>query len=327
PPPPTPSAGPPSPASDAEPPSLVPPAADPDALDALVPDTVLDGAQCGSAALRAVSQRGAAARERGEPRRDALLTARFGAGRDALLLVAVATGLPAGGEGAHRAARDACTWIGGAVGRNSTRLAEDIRIDRRDALKSGLQRLTDRAYGQLRGRAAELGVAPEEYTAALRCLLLPADLDSRTRVFFGIGAGGIFRLRNGAWRDLEPPVAEPGAHAAPAPAPGAPGAAPARHVPHAGDARYAPYAPYEPGNAARPDPFLFRATLARSGDALLLCTPGLAEPWHGAPAFAARLAARWSDPRPPGLTDFLTATQTPLAGHTKDRTAVGVWES
>ncbi|WP_052230197.1 protein phosphatase 2C domain-containing protein [Streptomyces sp. CT34] len=290
------------------------PAADPDALDALAPDTVLDGAGYGSVTLRAVSQRGAAGREHGELRRDALLTARFGTGRDALLLVAVATGLPAAGRDAHHAARDACAWIGGAGGRNATRLAEDIRADRRDALTSGLQRLTGRTYGQLRGRAAELGVPPEEYTAALRCLLVPAAPGCRTRVFFGVGAGGIFRLRNGAWRDLEPPVADAGTGAAPGP-PGAPGARRARH------------APSGPGTAGRPDPFLFRATLARPGDTLLLCTPGLADPWHGAPGFAARLAGRWSDPRPPGLTDFLTDTQTPLAGHTEDRTAVGVWES
>ncbi|MGD3111581.1 protein phosphatase 2C domain-containing protein [Streptomyces sp. YGL11-2] len=283
-----------------------------------MPDTVLDGAGYGSVTLRAVSQRGAAARERGEPRRDALLTARFGTGRDALLLVAVATGLPAAGQDAHRAARDACAWIVGAAGRNATRLAEDIRADRRDALTSGLQRLTDRTYGQLRGRAAERGVPPEEYTAALRCLLVPADPGCRTRVFFGVGAGGIFRLRNGAWRDLEPAAAEAGTRAAPATAPGPSG------VPDTGRASHPPY---EPGTASRPEPFLFRATLARAGDTLLLCTSGLADPWRGAPGFAAQLAGRWSDPRPPGLTDFLTATQAPLAGHTKDRTAVGVWES
>ncbi|MCZ1006656.1 hypothetical protein O1L68_07650 [Streptomyces lydicus] len=55
------------------------PAADPATLDDyLVPDTTLDGARYGALTLRAASQRGDAARRRGDLRRDALLTARFG---------------------------------------------------------------------------------------------------------------------------------------------------------------------------------------------------------------------------------------------------------
>ncbi|GAA3039449.1 hypothetical protein GCM10020000_17290 [Streptomyces olivoverticillatus] len=179
------------------------PPAEPSGLDGLVPDTVLDGARYGAMTLRAVSLRGDSARYRGEPRRDALLTARFGDGDDALLLVAMASGARAA-EGSHRAARDVCEWIGGAVGRSHARLAEDLRSGRRDELKSGLHRLTDRAYGRLRARAAKLGRQPSEHTAALRCLLLPADDRCRTRVFFGVGGGGLFRLRDGAWQDLDP---------------------------------------------------------------------------------------------------------------------------
>ncbi|MFG2531044.1 protein phosphatase 2C domain-containing protein [Streptomyces sp. NPDC048516] len=288
------------------------PAADPATLDDLVPDTTLDGARYGSLTLRAASQRGDAARRRGDIRRDALLTARFGAGRHALILVAVATGRLSA-EGAHRAARDACTWIGGAVGRSYTRLAEDIRTDRRGALKSGLQRLTDRSYGKLRGRTAERGAPPERHPAALRCLLLPADPDCRTRVFFGVGPGGLFLLRDGAWQDLEPAgtdhltgkAAGTGQLLGPAPA----------HDPHPN------------GSPARPEPFLFRTAFARPGDTLLLCTAGLAEPLREEPAFAARLADRWSAHGPPGLVDFLTTAQLPAEDHPKDRTAVGVWES
>ncbi|MFF8790695.1 protein phosphatase 2C domain-containing protein [Streptomyces sp. NPDC015125] len=290
------------------------PAADPAALDDLVPDTTLDGARYGALTLRAASQRGDAARRRGDIRRDALLTARFGAGRHALILVAVATGRPSA-DGAHRAARDACTWIGGAVGRSYTRLAEDIRTDRRGALKSGLQRLTDRSYGTLRGRAPEQGAAPERHPAALRCLLLPADPDCRTRVFFGVGAGGLFLLRDGAWQDLEPTgtdhLSGKAAATGPLPRP-APGPA---------------HDPYPDGSPVRPEPFLFRTAFARPGDTLLLCSAGLAEPLREEPAFAARLADRWSADGPPGLVDFLTAAQLRAEGHPKDRTAVGVWES
>ncbi|WP_030660764.1 protein phosphatase 2C domain-containing protein [Streptomyces rimosus] len=224
-----------------EPEPMALPAADPAALDDLLPDTELDGAGYGTLTLRAASLRGEAARHRGEPRGDALLTARFGAGQHALILVAVATAAPGEGSyaygGAHRAARDACRWIGGAVGRSYTRLAEDVRTGNRDALKAGLHRLTDRSYGKLRAYAGEHGMEPGQYTAALRCLLLPADPACRTRVFFGVGAGGFFRLSNGGWQDLEPPPPEdmPGGPAAGAsgretlvdtprwPVPGAPG--------------------------------------------------------------------------------------------------------
>ncbi|WP_405408066.1 protein phosphatase 2C domain-containing protein [Streptomyces decoyicus] len=291
------------------------PAADAAALDDLVPDTTLDGGRYGALTLRAVSHRGDAARRRGDVRRDALLTARFGAGRHALLLVAVATGRPAA-EGAHRAARDACTWIGGAVGRSYTRLAEDIRTDRRGALKSGLQRLTDRSHGKLRGRTPERGAAPQQYPAALRCLLLPADPDCRTRVFFGVGAGGLFLLRDGAWQDLEPATDHVSGEAADDDTAGLP--RPASGPPHGA---------YPAESPARPEPFLFRTAFARPGDTLLLCSSGLAEPLREEPAFAARLADRWSAAEPPGLVDVLTAAQLRVEGHPEDRTAVGVWES
>ncbi|MET7800151.1 protein phosphatase 2C domain-containing protein [Streptomyces decoyicus] len=291
------------------------PAADAAALDDLVPDTTLDGGRYGALTLRAVSHRGDAARRRGDARRDALLTARFGAGRHALLLVAVATGRPAA-EGAHRAARDACTWIGGAVGRSYTRLAEDIRTDRRGALKSGLQRLTDRSHGKLRGRAPERGTAPQQYPAALRCLLLPADPDCRTRVFFGVGAGGLFLLRDGAWQDLEPATDHVSGEAGDDGTGGLP--RPASGPPHGA---------YPAESPARPEPFLFRTAFARPGDTLLLCSAGLADPLREEPAFAARLADRWSAAEPPGLVDVLTAAQLRVEGHPEDRTAVGVWES
>ncbi|WP_371618554.1 protein phosphatase 2C domain-containing protein [Streptomyces sp. NBC_00454] len=178
------------------------PTADPAALDALTPDTVLEGAQYGGYTLRAASLRGDSARFRGEPRRDFLLTARFGAGPDALVLVVLAGGDRAA-PGAAAAAAELCRSVAGAVGRSQERLAEDIRTGRREALRSGLQRLTDRGYGRLRARSAELGLAEEAYTAGLRGLLLPVDPECRTRISFGAGAGGLFRLRAGEWSDLE----------------------------------------------------------------------------------------------------------------------------
>ncbi|MFF3698841.1 protein phosphatase 2C domain-containing protein [Streptomyces sp. NPDC002221] len=314
------------PTYDAEPTAL--PAARPDELDDLVADTVLDGARYGAYVLRAVSSRGDSARYRGEPRRDALLTARFGTGENALVLVAVASGVRTS-ERAQLAAADACHWIGGAIGRSHVRLAEDIRAGRRGDLKSGLHRLTDRSYGMLRARAAELGAEPEEYTANLRCLLLSADPACRTRVFFGVGHGGLFRLRGGVWQDIEPAVPEPG-EARGEPVVGF-GSAPAET--EQGDrltmdlGTVEPVRPYIDPPAPPGEPFRFRASVARPGDTLLLCSGGLAEPLRGEAALAEELAERWAAPEPPGLAGFLADVQLRVKGYADDRTAVAVWEA
>ncbi|MER7186996.1 protein phosphatase 2C domain-containing protein [Streptomyces hyaluromycini] len=312
------------PTYDAEPTAL--PAADPDELDDLVADTVLDGARYGACTLRAVSQRGDSARYRGEPRRDALLTARFGAGEQALVLVAMATGARAT-PGAHRAAAEVCEWIARAVGRSHQRLTEDIQAARRGDLKSGLHRLTDRSLGKLRASAAEQGVVPEEYAASLRCLLIPAHPQCRTRVFFGVGEGGLFRLRGGEWQDIEPRVD--------ADTPGEPvlgfGSLPSE-TPQ-GDRLTmdlgipTPPSPYEPAPEPPRDPFLFRASVARPGDALVMCTGGLADPLRGEPALCAYLARRWSGRTPPGLAAFLADAQVRVKGYADDRTAAVVWEA
>ncbi|WP_299539042.1 protein phosphatase 2C domain-containing protein [uncultured Streptomyces sp.] len=290
-------------------------------LDGLVPDTVLDGAAYGTYTLRAASVRGDSARYRGESRRDALLTARFGTGTSALVLVAVAAGARGGDDDVHLAAADACRWIGGAVGRSHARLSDDLRAGRREDLKSGLHRLTDRTSGRLRARAAELGREPEEHRVGLRCLLLPADPDCRTRIFFGVGDGGLFRLRDGVWEDLDPEVPEEGS-------------APPAEAEPSGDRTTldlqvaTPPGPYVEQPVPPPaDPFRFRASVGRPGDTLLLCGSGLAEPFRAEPALAGEFAARWSSPVPPGLAAFLADLQTRVKGYADDRTAAAVWEA
>ena len=311
------------PTYDAEPTALPP--ADPDDLDDLVADTVLDGARYGACTLRAVSVRGDSARFRGEPRRDSLLTARFGVGEQALVLVAMATGARAT-PGAHRAAAEACAWIGRAVGRSHVRLAEDIRAGRRGDLKSGLHRLTDRSLGRLRASAAEQGIDPDEYAATLRCLLLPADPECRTRVFFGVGTGGLFRLRDGEWQDIEPRVTdvtgEPvvGFGSLPAETPEGDRLTMDLGIP-------TPPSPYEPAPEPPREPFRFRASIARPGDTLLVCTGGLAEPLRGEPELCGYLTGRWSGQAPPGLAAFLADTQVRVKGYADDRTAAAVWEA
>ncbi|WP_338783943.1 protein phosphatase 2C domain-containing protein [Streptomyces sp. DG1A-41] len=311
------------PTYDAEPTAL--PLADPDDLDDLVADTVLDGARYGVCTVRAVSVRGDSARYRGEPRRDSLLTARFGTGEQALLLVAMATGARAT-PGSHRAAAEACHWIGRAVGRSHARLVEDIRAGRRGDLKSGLHRLTDRSLGKLRASAAEQGVDPEEYAAGLRCLLLPADPECRTRVFFGVGPGGLFRLRDGEWQDIEPQVAE--IRGEPVVGFGSPPSETSEGDRLTMDLGIpSPPSPYEPAPEPPREPFRFRASVARPGDTLLVCSGGLADPLRGEPELGDYLAERWSRPEPPGLAAFLADSQVRVKGYADDRTAAAVWEA
>ncbi|MHC5902306.1 protein phosphatase 2C domain-containing protein [Streptomyces sp. S6] len=309
------------PTYDADPTAL--PLADPDALEELVADTVLDGARYGSSTVRAVSVRGDSARYRGEPRRDALLTARFGHGEQALVLVAMATGARAT-VGAHKAAAEVCRWIGRAVGRSHVRLSEDIGAGRRGDLKSGLHRLTDRSLGRLRAGAAEQGLTPQEYTATLRCLLLPADPACRTRVFFGVGDGGLFRLRSGEWQDIEPAPGEPGPHRTTSkPLPHPEGAE--TGGPYTGGPYTPPATPYD--QLPPPDPFLFRTSTAQPGDTLLMCTGGLADPLRGELELAGHLTARWSGAPAPSLAEFLADVQIRVKGYADDRTAAAVWEA
>ncbi|MFF8965097.1 protein phosphatase 2C domain-containing protein [Streptomyces globisporus] len=307
------------PTYEAEPAAL--PSATSENLDGLVPDTVLDGARYGTYTLRTASVRGDSARFRGEPRRDGLLTARFGAAESALVLVAVAGGRR-DGEAAHLAAADACRWIGGAVARSHLRLSEDIRAGRRGDLKSGLHRLTDRTYGKLRARAAELGVEPDAYTASLRCLLLSADPDCRTRVFFGVGSGGLFRLRDGIWQDLEPFIPEGPARPGDEPEAGPDGDRLTMDLQITGAASSNVEGPPQPPGR----PFRFRASVARPGDTLMLCSNGLAEPMRGEPALPGELAERWNA-GPPGLPAFLADTQLRIKGYADDRTCAAVWEA
>ncbi|MEU3415641.1 hypothetical protein ABZ760_31060, partial [Streptomyces sp. NPDC006658] len=76
-----------------------------------------------------------------------------------------------------------------------------------------------------------------------------------------------------------------------------------------------------------PEPFRFRASVARAGDVLVLCTAGLADPLREEDALRARLARRWSGGTPPGLAAFLADARVRVKGYADDRTAAAVWEA
>ncbi|MFD7582118.1 hypothetical protein [Kitasatospora sp. NPDC059817] len=277
------------------------PEADPGVLGALVPDTVLEGAQYGPSVLRAVSVRGDSARFRGESRRDALLVTRFGDGPDGLLL-AVLAGIDRTGTAADEAlppeavatsTREACRHLAAAVGRSREGLAADLRDGARDRLRYGLQRLATGAVAPLRALVPGNEGDGTPSPASLHCLLLSLDPAAGHRAAFGVGPGGLYLLRSGHWID---------AYAA--------------RLLHHPDGQQPP---------EEPRPFRFRLVPATPGDVLLLCTPGLARPIADEPAVAHFLSTHWAHPHPPGTVDFLRQVQVRAKGYADDRTAAAVW--
>lgn len=278
------------------PPTYVPeptalPAALPERVAAVVPDTVLDGAQYPGFTLRAASVRGDSARYRGESRSDALLVTRFGEGPEGLLLAVLGSRARGADAAATEAAdvsdsvRQAVAQLAEAIGRSRAELAADLREGARDRLRYGLQRLTVAAAATLRSLAPDAG--------ALHCLLISLDPASTHRAAFGVGPGGLYLLRAGHWID---------AYAA-------------RLLHH----------PDGPVSAPEPRPFRFRLVPATPGDILLLGTPGLADPIAEEPAVAHFLATHWAHPHPPGSVDFLRQVQVRAKGYADDRTAVALW--
>ncbi|MFD5435731.1 hypothetical protein ACFWJ4_26745 [Kitasatospora sp. NPDC127067] len=283
------------------------PEADPGALRALVPDTVLDGAQYGPSVLRAASVRGDSARYRGEPRRDSLLVTRFGEGPDGLLLAVLGGFDRTGGaaeeemvtpEAIAAASGEACHQLAAAIGRSRAGLAADLRDGARDRLRYGLQRLATGAAAPLRALAPQPEGDDTPSPASLHCLMVSLDPEAGYRAAFGVGPGGLYLLRSGHWID---------AYAA-------------RLLHHPDGQPPFPEAPV-PG----PRPFRFRLVPATPGDILLLCTPGLARPIADEPAVAHFLSTHWAHPHPPGTVDFLRQVQVRAKGYADDRTAAAIW--
>ncbi|EOY51252.1 hypothetical protein SLI_6545 [Streptomyces lividans 1326] len=86
--------------------------------------------------------------------------------------------------------------------------------------------------------------------------------------------------------------------------------------------------PYAGPPAGPPrEPFRFRASVARPGDVLLMCTAGLAEPLLSEPGLGELLARRWAARPAPGPGEFLADSGVRVKGYADDRTAAAVWEA
>ncbi|CAM5707718.1 hypothetical protein SCALM49S_01311 [Streptomyces californicus] len=196
------------PTYDAEPAAL--PSATSENLDTLVPDTVLDkGLGSGAYTLRTASVRGdPPPRFRGEPRRDGLLTARFGTAESALVLVALAGGRR-GGEAAHLAAADACRLGSAApppaaIRRSSPRACGPApRSDLQVAGCTGSPTVRTESCAPAPPNWASRPTRTPRTSAACCCPPTPSAVPGSSSVS---AAAELFRLRDGLWQDLEPVV-------------------------------------------------------------------------------------------------------------------------
>lgn len=293
---------------------------DGDLLAAVVPDSVVDGAELGALTVRAASVRGDSHRWRGECRQDALGVTRLGpagdgggagaggggagagrqdfAGTDALLLLAVADGVgsaPLSHRGAHAVVAGVARQLDGAA------------AELADALRAGdgprFHALADRAVA---AAAAELRASADgpasAYATTFRALVVPLDPAVRVRGFLGVGDGGLFRLRDRGWWNLEhPATATPGTGV------------------------------IDTGTEALPDAYQqVDARLlepSEAGDVLVLCTDGFSGPLAGEKEFREHVAEQWGHtagvPQP---SDFLWHAQTRLKSYDDDRTVICLWE-
>ncbi|MEV6972901.1 protein phosphatase 2C domain-containing protein [Kitasatospora sp. NPDC093806] len=280
------------PAYPAEPTDI--PAVGTDLFGALLPDTVVDGGRFGPVTVRAASVRGDSHRYAAECRQDAALVTRIGD----LLLVAVADGVgsqPYSHHGSNGIVRLLAKQV---AGRAETLLAQ-LRAGAEAEFAMLTGQIVAAAAVELAQEATQRGLPPKAYSTTLRALLVPADPDLRVRGFVAVGDGGLLRLREDEWSDLDAgdedgALISTGTHC----------------LPEA----------YEHVRAR-----LLADTLP--GDLLVLCTDGLSLPVLKERELRDFLRAHWGGAEIPGLADFLWQAQVRVRSYDDDRSVVCLWEA
>ncbi|MFF2953915.1 protein phosphatase 2C domain-containing protein [Kitasatospora sp. NPDC057965] len=266
-----------------------------DLFGALLPDTVVDGGRFGPVTVRAASVRGDGHRYAAECRQDAVLVVRTGE----LLLVAVADGVGSQSH-SHHGSHGILRKLTGQVARKEETLLAFLRTGAEPDFASMMSRLIGAAADELAEEARKEGRPPKAYSTTLRALLVPADPTVPFRGFVSVGDGGLLRLREGGWQDLEAAEADRG---------GGPISTRTDCLPEA----------YEHARARL-------ITDSRPGDVLVLCTDGLALPLLKEPELQGFLGERWGS-EVPGLAEFLWQTQVRVRSYDDDRSVVCLWEA
>ncbi|MFB7472201.1 protein phosphatase 2C domain-containing protein [Kitasatospora sp. NPDC056184] len=266
-----------------------------DLFGALLPDTVVDGGRFGPVTVRAASVRGDGHRYAAECRQDTALVVRTGE----LLLVAVADGVGSQSH-SHHGSHGIVRLLTRQVAQKAETLLAFLRSGAELDFASLMSRLVATAAGDLAREAERAGLPPKSHSTTLRALLVPADPAVPFRGFVSVGDGGLLRLREDGWQNLEAPEADEG---------GALISTRTDCLPEA----------YEHVRAR-----LIADT--RPGDLLVLCTDGLALPLLKEPELQRWLGERWGR-EAPGLAEFLWQTQVRVRSYDDDRSVVCLWEA
>ncbi|MFE6867795.1 protein phosphatase 2C domain-containing protein [Kitasatospora sp. NPDC057692] len=266
-----------------------------DLFGALLPDTVVDGGRFGPLTVRAASVRGDGHRYAAECRQDTALVVRTGE----LLLVAVADGVGSQSH-SHHGSHGIVRLLTRQVAQQAGTLLAFLRSGAEPDFADLMSRLVATAAGELAREAERAGLPPKSHATTLRALLVPADPAVPFRGFVAVGDGGLLRLREGGWQNLEASEADEG---------GALISTRTDCLPEA----------YERTRARL-------ITDTRPGDLLVLCTDGLALPLLKEPELQRWLGERWGR-EVPGLAEFLWQTQVRVRSYDDDRSVVCLWEA
>ncbi|MEK2489451.1 protein phosphatase 2C domain-containing protein [Kitasatospora purpeofusca] len=265
-----------------------------DLFGALLPDTVVDGGRFGQVDVRAASVRGDSHRYAAECRQDAALIVRA----DELLLVAVADGVGSQPH-SHHGSNGIVRLLAKQVLPKADILLGLLRSGAAADFASLTSRLVAAAADELTREAERFGHPPKSWSTTLRALLVPIDPEIRTRGFVAVGDGGLLRLREDGWVDLDTDGEDAGTL-------------------------------ISTRTDCLPEAYELARTMlitdTRPGDVLVLCTDGLALPLVKEPELRQFLGRRWVH-EVPGLAEFLWQAQVRVRSYDDDRSVVCLWEA
>ncbi|WP_052708766.1 protein phosphatase 2C domain-containing protein [Streptomyces sp. NRRL S-495] len=268
-----------------------------DLYGVLLPDTVVDGGRFGRVTVRAASVRGDSHRYAAECRQDAALVVRAGG----LLLVAVADGVGSQPH-SHHGSNGIVRLLAKQVLPRADTLLDLLRTGAAADFTALASRLVAAAAEELAQEAERFGHPPKTWSTTLRALLVPADPEVPTRGFLAVGDGGLLRLREGGWENLDAD----------------------------GDGGDGDGTLISTRTDCLPEAYeLVRTALitdTRPGDVLVLCTDGLALPLVKEPELREFLGGRWGR-EVPGLAEFLWQAQVRVRSYDDDRSVVCLWEA
>ncbi|WP_405004935.1 protein phosphatase 2C domain-containing protein [Kitasatospora purpeofusca] len=268
-----------------------------DLYGVLLPDTVVDGGRFGPVTVRAASVRGDSHRYAAECRQDAALVVRAGG----LLLVAVADGVGSQPH-SHHGSNGIVRLLAKHVLPRAETLLDLLRTGAAADFAGLTSRLVAAAAEELAQEAERFGHPPKTWSTTLRALLVPADPEVPARGFLAVGDGGLLRLREDGWENLDAD----------------------------GDGGDSAGTLISTRTDCLPEAYeLVRTALitdTRPGDVLVLCTDGLALPLVKEPELREFLGRRWGR-EVPGLAEFLWQAQVRVRSYDDDRSVVCLWEA